>query len=275
MKKTVTLFLFLATLSAHLWAQKPEATWIWYPGDFELWLSSKVQAQRTERGVFYPPFWRMDRHTQLIAFSKTVELSEDETLDVRVEGDFNAAIDGHFVYEENITQLSLPKGKHDIRFLVYNPVTPPAIWVKGKTVVSDKSWTVSRQNHVSVNADSWIFNTPDNKPETYRLATEPQSPASVAKENQSALIDFGKETFGYIKLHNLKGSGTVTAFYGESEEEAKAGKDAETWDVFKIAQPNPADFVSEHSKAFRYVRLTWDGTVSFDDVSMLYEYNPL
>ena len=274
MKKIITLILFFASLT-NLWAQKSNASWIWYPGDFELWLSSKVQVQRTERGMFYPPFWRMDRHTQLISFSKTVALDEEETLEISVEGNFYLAINGKFEYDENITQISLPKGSHHIRFLVYNPDTPPALWVKGKTVVSDKSWMTSRQNNISVNADSWIFNTPENKPSGYQLTTTPQSPVSIAREQQSVLIDFGKETFGYIKLHGLKGNGTITAWYGESEEEAKAEKDAETWDVFRIAQPNTADFISDRSKAFRFVRLTWDGELNFDNVSMLYEYNPL
>lgn len=37
-----------------------EATWIWYPGDFEVWLSTKVEMRRQERGVIMPPFWKKD-----------------------------------------------------------------------------------------------------------------------------------------------------------------------------------------------------------------------
>jgi len=275
-KKLIILFSFFATLSVNLMAQMPEASWIWYPGDFEIWLGTKVQIQRTQRGMFYPPpIWRLDSHTQLVSFSKEVELEEEETIDIRVEGDFFLVIDSCYVYDEDIKQILLPKGSHRIRFHVYNPVTPPAIWISGKTVVSDRSWMTSRQNNLFVKADSWIFNSPDNKPSGYQLETVPQSPASIIREHQSFLVDFGKETFGYIKLHGLEGNGTITAWYGESEEEAKAGMDAETLDVFRVAQPNKADFISDCSKAFRFVRLAWDGNISFDDVSMLYEYNPL
>jgi hypothetical protein len=42
------LWLFSAGLSL---AQ--QATWIWYPGDFEIWLGNKMQNRRTERGVFF------------------------------------------------------------------------------------------------------------------------------------------------------------------------------------------------------------------------------
>ena len=273
--KKLKLFSMLVVLTANLCAQQPAASWIWYPGDFERWLSSKVQVQRTERGMYIPPFWRMDGHTPLIAFSKTVELASDETLDIHVEGIFNLTIDGKYVHEEQATQISLPKGSHNLRFLVYNPTTPPAIWVKGKTVFSDKSWMASRQNNLSINADAWIFDTPDNKPSAYRLETTPLSPVKQVREQQAVLVDFGKETFGYLKIHGLKGNGTITAWYGESEEEAKAGKEAETWDIFKFTQSDKADFISDRSKAFRFVRLTFDGNISFDDVSMLYEYNPL
>ncbi len=275
MKKTIASFLFLLAIVTNIRAQESKASWIWYPGDFELWLSSKMQVERTERNVFYPPFWRMDRHTPLIAFNKIVELDAEETVDIRVEGQFYLTIDGQFVYEKDITKVVLPKGKHNIRFLVYNTETPPSIWVKGKTVVSDKTWNASRQTPEVVKADSWIFDSPDNKPSAYRLATTPLSPINTTKETQSVLVDFGKETFGYIKLHGLKGNGAITAWYGESSEEAKAGKNAETWDIFDIAQPVAFDFTATNSKAFRYVRLTWDGNISFDNVSMLYEYNPL
>ncbi len=275
MKKIILLPLFLALFSVSIRAQAPQASWIWYPGDFELWLSSKIQVLRTERGMFYPPFWRMDRHTPLVAFSKDFELTIDETVDFRVEGQYYLTVDGRFIYDQNITKVPLAKGKHHIRFLVYNPETPPAIWVEGKTVVSDKTWMVSRNTPAAVQADSWIFNGADNKPSAYRLATKPENPVNITKGEKSMLVDFGRETFGYIKLHGLKGTGNITAWYGESEAEAKAGHDAETWDVFHISQPAVADFTARDSKAFRYVNLTWDGNISFDGVSMLYEYNPL
>ena len=29
------------------------STWIWYPGDFEIWLSNKMQVRRTERVALF------------------------------------------------------------------------------------------------------------------------------------------------------------------------------------------------------------------------------
>lgn len=30
-----------------------KATWIWYPGDFEVWLGNKFNNRRTERGAMF------------------------------------------------------------------------------------------------------------------------------------------------------------------------------------------------------------------------------
>ncbi len=275
MKKIILLLACPIVMVSNLAAQTSKASWIWYPGDFELWLSSKVQMKRTERNVVYPPFWRMDRHTQLITFHKNVETERDETVEIRVEGEYYLMIDGNIIYD-NKSKFTLPKGKHRLLFRVYNPETPPSVWVKGETFGSDKTWTVSLQNNgASMNADSWIFDNPDNGPSAYTLATVPQASSNIVREERSVLVDFGKETFGYIKLHQLKGKGTITARYGESKAEAEAGTEAETWDIFEINQPVAADFTSDRSKAFRCVKFTWDGNINFENVSMLYEYNPL
>ncbi len=31
-------------------------TWIWYPGDYEIWLGNRMNNRRTERGAFFPAF---------------------------------------------------------------------------------------------------------------------------------------------------------------------------------------------------------------------------
>ncbi|MDR3308562.1 MAG: DUF1080 domain-containing protein [Tannerella sp.] len=298
--------------------QPPKAVWIWHPGDFEIWLGNRVQKQRTEREAFYAPFWRADHHASLVRFMKTVELDEAETIDIHVEGEFSVRIDDRLVYEEHIRKLLIPQGKHSIIVQVYNAETPPSILVQGKTIVSDKSWTISRQAGTPVKADAWIFDSPDTKPSDYKLARKLIEPVKTVRRDESVTVDFGRETFGYLKLNNLRGTGTLTAYYGESEEEA-ASPDAETRDVFHINQAGDLadniprdldhniihevtqntthdytvsppvtttattlsysaksrDFISDRSRAFRYVRFTWTGDVGFDDVSMFYEFNPL
>ena len=88
----IALLLFVCTTQAQpLYKGEPapkataQATWIWYPGDFEIWLANNMQNRRTERGSFFPPFWKLDGHYVLMDFHKDVELTEPEEIDVFVE----------------------------------------------------------------------------------------------------------------------------------------------------------------------------------------------
>jgi alpha-L-rhamnosidase len=76
MKKTINyckifviLTLMIMGFSSGL-AIAQKSTWIWYPGDYDIWLSNKMQNRRTERGTFYPPLWRLYSHYNLVDFFK-------------------------------------------------------------------------------------------------------------------------------------------------------------------------------------------------------------
>src|SRR5689334_18456806 len=91
----------------------PQATWIWYPGDFEIWLGNKMQNRRTERGTFFPPFWKLDGHYVLMDFHKDVQLEAPEQVSLFIEGDYNVKIDGK-AFEGTPQQITVPAGKHRI-----------------------------------------------------------------------------------------------------------------------------------------------------------------
>ncbi|MGX5687833.1 alpha-L-rhamnosidase-related protein [Arcticibacter tournemirensis] len=287
MKKVFILFM-LISLGAELSAQN-KATWIWYPGDFEVWLSNKMQNRRTERGSFFPPFWRMDNHYVLIDFHKVFDVPSEEQVELYVEGQFNVKIDGKGIsgYPRTIT---MPAGKHKLSLKVFCQDRVPAIFVKGKTVVSDSSWLVTNEDKEWIDASgkasdqsgtnwlsagSWNFDSPSVPPSKFALATVPQSPVKVEKVAGSLLVDFGKETFGFIRLKGLKGNGRVSVYYGESKEEALATETCETLDHLEINAPVKKDSVMNLTKAFRFVNVKYDPDVSIDSVSMLYEYLPV
>ncbi|MDR1146629.1 MAG: hypothetical protein LBK71_10915 [Verrucomicrobiales bacterium] len=247
------------------------ARWIWLPGDFELWLGARVMNRRTERGQPNPPFWRLDRPAQIVVFEKRFTLADTDTVTISAQGECFAMIDGQPTADRVLT---LGKGAHHLFLRVYNPDTFPAVLARGRLIGSDRSWSASRQNHRSEPADSGDFAAPDDRPDRFKLATAPQAAVSVSRAGQALTVDFGRETFGYLKLHNVSGSGSLRAVYGESAEEAAAGDEAETWDDFQFADA-AGDFVSPHSRAFRFVRLTWNRPLTVDDVSMLHEYLPV
>lgn len=279
------IFLLLSTGS---FAQS-KATWIWYPGDFEIWLSNDMQNRRTERGTFFPPFWRQDSHYVLIDFHKVFDLKEAEEVEIRAEGQYNVKLDGKMIsgYPKKIT---IPAGKHKLNLKVHNQQHVPSIYVKGKTVVSDGSWLVTFEDKEWIdetgkasdqsgttwlNAGSWNFDKPDLPPSQFKLNTRPQYAVSTKKTGNNLLIDFGKETFGFVKLHGLKGKGKANLYYGESREEALATETCETMDNLEINQTVARDSVINLSKAFRFVNIQLDAGVNIDSASMLYEYLPV
>ena len=296
MKRT----LFLLTFTAMTLFSSAQS-WIWYPGDYEIWLGNEMNNRRTERGAFFPHFWKMDSHYVLVEFSKKIHLSAAEEIEISVEGKFNIKLDGKLQFGMP-KKFTLPAGKHSLNIKVWNQATPPTIFVKGKTVNSDASWKVTYEDKEWIDesgkasdtsatiymdaATSDSFKSADTSPSKYKLPTEPMVAVKREKKNDGELIDFGKETFGFLTLQGLKGTGEVHIYYGESPEEALDTKFCETLDRLTLDASSVTDearnvtskpednYTLGNNKAFRYVYITKDAGVSYADVSMLYEYKP-
>ncbi|MEP6676504.1 MAG: trehalase family glycosidase [Ferruginibacter sp.] len=265
-------------------------TWIWYPGDFEIDLANKMQNRRTDRNTFFPPFWKMDAHYNLMDFHKEFNLSQPENVVLYAEGNYNVKLDGN-AFEGNPRMITVPAGKHKINVKVYNQANVPAIFVQGKTIVSDSSWLVTfedkewidetgKTSDISatkwLNAGSWNFNDPALPPSKFKLPVTAKPAVNVTKGQHTLFADFGQETFGFVKLHGIKGKGKINIYYGESKEEASSPEDCMTLDRIDFQQNvNKTDSVMLLSKAFRYVNVQYDEGISIDSVSMLYEYAPV
>ena len=297
MKRT----LILLTLTAMTLLSNAQ-NWIWYPGDYEIWLGNQMNNRRTERGAFFPHFWKMDSHYVLVEFSKKFDLAVAEEIEIAVEGTFNIKLDGKLQFGMP-RKFTLPAGKHSLNIKVWNQATPPAIFINGKTIKSDNSWKVTYEDKewidesgkasdtsatIYMEAEGWAeFNTANKLPSNYKLEVTPQAALKREKVAGGELIDFGKETFGYLQLNGLSGNGKVNIFYGESREEALDTKFCETLDQLAVNENQVTDnalaktsnladkYTLGNSKAFRYVYITKDEGVKYSDVSMLYEYKPV
>ncbi|RZL39918.1 MAG: alpha-rhamnosidase, partial [Pedobacter sp.] len=73
----------------------------------------------------------------------------------------------------------------------------------------------------------------------------------------------------------LKGKGKLNIYYGESREEALSVDKCETLDLLELDLSKKTDSIMILSKAFRYVNVQPEGSVSLDSISMLYEYSPV
>ena len=241
MKKKYMILLSALSLASSTFAQ----TWIWYPGDYEIWLGNQMNNRRTERGAFFPPFWKTDSHYVVVEFSKQLNLSEPEEIFIAAEGKYNVKLDGKLQFGMPETML-LPAGKHNLNIKVWNQATPPTIYVKGKTVNSDSSWRVTYEDKewidesgkasdtsatIYMDAGCWNFDGATQRPSQFSLMREPQQPATKTEQPEGGILyDFGKETFGFITLKNLSGKGKIEIYYGESPEEAKDKAYCETLD---------------------------------------------
>jgi hypothetical protein len=99
--------------------------------------------------------------------------------------------------------------------------------------------------------------------------------ARVERTAQGMVVDFGRETFGYVRLHGLQGKGQVAVYFGESKEEALATETCETLEYLPVDQPQKGDRTTSLSKAFRYVNIRPEAGVRLDSVSLLYEFAPV
>jgi hypothetical protein len=255
-----------------------KATWIWYPGDFEIWLGNIFNNLRTERGAMFPPFWKQDSHWQTVEFTKTFTLKEDETITIACEGKFNLSVDGKLQFGMPKTFV-VPAGEHKLSLKVWNQATPSALFIDGKTIKTDSTWFTTYEDKIWIDengiahgsgvyvpAASWHFNSIDTPPSTYHLEREERHPVCchVITAN-GTLYDFGRETFGYLKVKGLKGC--VRIYYGESREEALDKDHCETLDVLHEGE-------TLDSKAFRYVYIEKEADATYDEVLMDYEYAP-
>lgn len=288
-KKTQFLLILLLFCFGIQEVKAQKASWIWYPGDFDIYMSNVMQNRRTERGSFFPPFWKMDSHYVLVDFHKEFNLAAAEEVKLYVEGTYNVKVDGQALLGFPKT-ITIPAGKHKLSLKVYGQAKVPSIFVQGKTVVSDATWLATfedkewidasgKTSDISgttfVNAGTWNLTDPLTPPSKFKLPVLPISAVKKEKNNTGFVSDFGKETFGFVKLHGLKGKGKLMIYYGESKEEALSTDKCETLDVLELDLANKKDSVMELSKAFRYVNYQPEGSVTVDSISMLYEYSPV
>ncbi len=287
-----------------------KATWIWYPGDYEIWLGNKLNNRRTERGAFFPPFWKQDSHYVTVEFSHHLNLAAEETIEIAAEGKYNVKLDGKLLFGMP-NQLTIPAGPHSLNIKVWNQSTPPALWVQGKTFCSNGTWQVTNEDKewidesgkasdtsVSEYMDAgcwdvpcWDFHDKHALPSRFTLSQEHITPKAVTKAKDGKLYDFGCETFGYLVIEKPSGNGILHAYYGESEEEAQSTEHCETLDVFRVEGngvvadeatgaplplcPGTKDcYVTENSKALRYVYIVAEEGVGYEGISLQYEFMP-
>ena len=230
----------------------------------------------------FPPFWKQDSHWATVEFSTVVNLKKAETITIAAEGRYNFMLDGKLRFGE--PQLfEIPAGEHKINIKVWNQATPPTLFVEGETIQTDSSWLATYEDKIWIDengvahgsgiyvpAGCWNFNSIEQKPSEWQLARKRIKAVDIKKGHDgSLLVDFGKESMGYLVLEDIQGEGLVEIYYGESREEALDKEHCETLDKFEVSGSR---FQVPESKAFRFIYIETDVTIG--KIAMDYEYLP-
>lgn len=230
----------------------------------------------------FPPFWKQDSHWATVEFSTVVNLKKAETISIAAEGRYNFMLDGKLRFGEP-QQFEIPAGEHKINIKVWNQATPPTLFVEGETIQTDSSWLATYEDKIWIDengvahgsgiyvpAGCWNFNSIEQKPSEWQLARKRIKAVDIKKDHDGSLIvDFGKESMGYLVLEDIQGEGLVEIYYGESREEALDKEHCETLDKFEVSGSR---FQVPESKAFRFVYIETDVTIG--KIAMDYEYLP-
>ncbi len=286
--KGLSVLLALALVAAPTLAKPEEARWIWYPGDYGVWWGNELQSRRLQWGARLAPVWPLQAPETRVLFRKNaLDLGADEPLEIRCDG--YAAVcywdrDGHFVESAAIGgRFTLPKGARGIEIRVQNGHRPPSVWVRGPHLVSDSTWNAGLTTPWDTTEDvpcdsSARFTDPATPPGLSRLpVVEKAAVWSKAYKGNHVIADFGEETYGYLRLRDVKGAGAVKIIYAESESEMYAEELANTekgaldgWEQIDLVEAKECR--REIAHGFRYVHvIPVAGDVTVGSVTMDYE----
>ena len=254
--------------------KKLKPTWIWYPGDFEIWQHNKISLRREDRKCIFPPFWKLDNFYVSVKFKKELNLEKPEKVSIFADGKYSIGLDRDMSINTNLRDtFIIPEGKHTLMVFAVNQTSIPSIYVEGESFVSDGSWEVSYSNCDWVKVGYWNLNDKNVPPSKFSLPKKELFPLSIEKRESSFFVDFGKEIFAGIKLTGVSGSGKFTVYYGESVEEAESRDRCVLLDTCLVEECKSTYILP--LRAFRYVNIDFDKDISFGDLSALYEYLPL
>lgn len=244
-----------------------QAKWIWCPNAFERYHGMKLHNRRTERGLYYPPMWRVDAPERNLFLYKVAVLEKEETITFYANTEYaDILVDGSR-YPAGST-VTLPAGRQMVKVYAYKDGGFPSVYIEGDMFASDESW-----KHGSFGGSDLPAGTNDmytslsDNPEIFKFAYERIYPVTTEKTCGGTLFDFGKECFGNVILENIVPASSFPVYCGESREEALDGENA----IVKLYVSGES-YRSE-SVSFRYVFVPdFGGTYDF---CADFEYLPL
>lgn len=256
------------------------AEWIWYPNDYEIYLGSQTAFRRYRRNTIFPPSWRIDYPYKCVHFYKEVDLKKDETIFIKATGEVQVILTGrpYPLKMEKENSYRLPQGKYALIISVYLQNGLPALYVDG-AIKSNREWLVSENMVYGLSVSAYGVKVgfagqtdPNVLPGENLFSYDEIMPISSQEVGDKIIYDFGKETFGYVKIYGIKSDGTIELYYGESKEEALDEEYCEVFDVVKTDGNETMQL--KGSRALRYLSVKAVGC-TYEKLTFIYEYLPI
>lgn len=241
-----------------------KSSWIWYPGDYEIYHALLVNTRRQERDYDWPAFWRLDDVWHNVRFRKTVEIAGDTWMSCRTNGRGYLQIDGRRMSIEKKVLLS--QGRHELFLCVYKNDGLPCIYVEGNGIQSNSGWEVDccDGNWKPAGYNKLYRHKTDN-PEIFPMQYKQIKPVKIEKRKNGILYDFGRETFAALHFTNCSSKTEMGIYYGEWEKEALDTENCYFKDEFQVKKKKH----TIPAKAFRYLFIKYKGSY---DLDVQYEY---
>ncbi|MNB74288.1 Bacterial alpha-L-rhamnosidase [compost metagenome] len=243
-------------------------SWIWYPGDFEIFHHLLLNTRREERDYHWPAFWRLDDCYHNVRFRKQVNCSASEEMTVYAHGVGHASVDGK---KHPLRQpITLSPGSHDLMIHVARTDGLPCVYVDGKESASNSSWEANEfsLDWVPAGCNSLYPNKEDD-PAVFAFQYEEIMPVSIDRREDGILYDYGKETFAALRFDNVRATDGLRIFYGESIEEALDIQHS----ILIEAIPAGEDEYRCSPRAFRYLFIQGAESGTFE-LTAWYEFLP-
>lgn len=243
-----------------------QAKWIWYYGDYEIFHGNLLNSRREEKGEPYPPFMAFSSIHANVEFVKRFKVEKATEFHVVANGQAQVRIDGFVRHSENAV-YSVSAGEHSVGVCVCNLFGLPAAFVDGEIIFTDGSWMANdRSNEVVPVGCEPVYRFADDNVEVFPFSYKKIEPIETERTNDGFLIDFGKETFGFLCIEGAQSP--IDVYYGESRNEALSMQDA------ILREMNVSgEHIKLRQRGFRYVFLN---TVSLPKAIWAeYEYLPL
>jgi len=270
----------------------PCGAWIAYPGDYGIWWGNRTQARRLKWTNRMSPAWPLYAPYPCVTFTKTVPfLERPETVEIAADGSYTVGCSATRIREPGarLGRFTVPAGTNVTFYVrVFNDERPPALRVRGRLFASDATWRASWQSADDVAAET-LAGSDDTPPGLAKLPVRNAEPVKTWRDARGRLFaDFGRETYGYLKLRDVRGTGALKIVYAESLAEAEAEEfdvrdDYKTvldsWELLPVdtAGKTEGEIRREYASGFRFVCVRpWEGSdVAVGSLAMDEERKPV